>query len=149
MYSNNQATYDEPETPYDQKFWDNYAIFLLKHKVSKKYIMWHVLRTKQYIAAFPETSVRQHTHSQVENYISIKAQDIQLKSWQFAQIVDAIQLLFCLGIKLEWAKDYDWEYLKTSAQPLSASHPTVARDYSDALAALPDQQKPKPHDPAA
>ena len=149
MKNNYQTTYDDPETPYDQKFWDNYAIFLLKHSISKKYIAWYVLRTKQYIAAFPSLSVRQHTHQQVEDYISTKAQDTPLNSWQFTQIVDAIQTLFCLGLKTGWAKDYDWDYLKTSAQPLSASHPTVARDYADALAALPEQQKPKPHDPAA
>ena len=149
MNSHYQTTYDDPETPYDQIFWDNYAIFLLKQNISKKYLTWYVLRTKQYIAAFTDTSVRKHTHKEVESYINTKAQDTQLKSWQFTQIIDAIRILFCLGLKAEWAKDYDWEFLKTSAQPLGASHPTVARDYSDALAALPDQQKPKPYDPAA
>ena len=149
MNSHYQTTYDDPETPYDQIFWDNYAIFLLKQNISKKYLTWYVLRTKQYIAAFADTSVRKHTHKEIESYINTKAQDTQLKSWQFTQIIDAIRILFCLGLKAEWAKDYDWEFLKTSAQPLGASHPTVARDYSDALAALPDQQKPKPYDPAA
>jgi len=149
MSSNYQSTYSDPETPYDQNFWDNYAIFLLKQDVSKKYITWYVLRTKQYIAAFQETSVRKHTQKEVEDYINIKAQDTQLKSWQFTQIIDAIRILFCLGLKADWAKDYDWDYLKTSARPLSAAHPTVARDCSDALATLPNQQKPKPYDPAA
>ena len=147
MNSSYQTSYSDPATPYDQDFWDNYAVFLLKQSISKKYINWYVLRTKQYIAAFPEIFIRQHPHQQIEGYINTKAQDIQLKSWQFAQVIDALRILFSLGLKANWAKEYDWEYLKTSAQPLSASHPTVARDYTDALATLPKHQ-PKAYDPA-
>ena len=80
-----QSSYNTPETPYDQNFWDNYALFLLKQGVSKKYITWYVLRTKQYIAAFPNTSVREHSPKQVEDYLNSKANDNQLKSWQFTQ----------------------------------------------------------------
>ena len=112
-----QTSYNNPETPYDQKFWDNYAIFLLKQQLNEKNIKWYVLRTKQYIAAFPDISVREHNHKQIEEYIAIKAQDTQLKSWQFTQTVDAIRILFSLGLKMEWAKNYDWNDLKTSAQP--------------------------------
>lgn len=147
MNSNYHSSYETPETPYNQNFWDNYAIFLLKQNISKKYTNWYVLRTKQYIAAFPDTSVREHTPKHAEEYIKAKANDIQLKSWQFTQIVDAIRILFSLGLKVEWAKEYDWEYLKTSAKPLSANPPSVARDYTDNLATLPKYQ-PKTHDPA-
>lgn len=143
-----QSSYSNPETPYDQKFWDNYALFLLKHDISKKYITWYVLRTKQYIAAFPNVSVREHSPKQVEDYISDKANDHQLKSWQFTQIVDAIRILFSLGLKSDWAQSYDWEGIVSSAKPLEANHPSAARDYSSALAHPPKHQ-PKPHDPKA
>lgn len=68
MNINYQSFYNNPETPYDQDFWDNYELFLLKHSVSKKYITWYVLRTKQYIAAFPNTSVKDHSPKHVEGY---------------------------------------------------------------------------------
>ena len=81
----------------------NTQFSLLKHSISKKYINWYVLRTKQYIAAFPEILIRQHPHQQVEGYINTKAQDIQLKSWQFAQVIDALRILFSLELKANWA----------------------------------------------
>jgi len=65
----------------------------------------YALHTKQYIADFPDIPVRQHTHSQVESHINAKAQDTKLKSWQSTQIIDAIQILFCLGLKAGWAQD--------------------------------------------
>ena len=106
------------------------------------------MRTKQYIAAFPSTSVREHSPKHVEGYVISKANDNQLKDWQFTQIVDAIKILFSLGLKSDWAQDYDWEGIVTSAKPLEPGHPSVARDYSSALA-NPPKYTPKPHDPKA
>lgn len=148
MSSHYQSSYNNPQTPYDQNFWDNYALFLAKQGVEKKYLSWYVLRTKQYVANYPDTSVRDHTHKQVEAYLDNFSAKHSLKRWQFIQVVDAIQTLFCLALKLPWAQDYDWDYLKGSAKTLEPDHPTIARDYSDALASLPEYE-PQPYDPEA
>lgn len=137
MNSRYQSSYNNPQTPYDQDFWDNYALFLTKQGVDKKYLTWYVLRTKQYIAEYPDTSVRDHTHKQVEAYLDNFSAKHSLKRWQFVQVVDAIQILFCLALKLPWTQDYDWDYLKASTKALEPDHPTVARDYSDAQRVIP------------
>lgn len=100
MNNNYKNFNQEPSTPYPQAFWNNYKLFLLKHKVSKKYVNWYVLRTKQYITAYPEQNVRTHTPQQVESYLNQVSREQSLKSWQFTQIVNALQMLFSQALKL-------------------------------------------------
>jgi len=59
-----------------------------------------VLRTKQYITAYPEQNVRTHTPQQVESYLNQVSREQSLKSWQFTQIVNALQMLFSQALKL-------------------------------------------------
>lgn len=147
MHNNYERLNEEPETPYSQDFWDNYALFLLKQGISKKYIVWYVLRTKQYIAAYPEHPVRSHQPQQVEEYLNSIGRKARLKNYQFIQIIHAIQLLFSLGLKTDWAADFDWEYWKTAAKTLESSHATVARDYDNGLQGL-SLPEPKPYNHA-
>lgn len=121
------------DTSYSQEFWNNYSLFLVKHGVSKKYVTWYVLRTKQYIAAYPDLNVRDHQPKQVEDYLNNIGRERQLKDWQFVQIVDAILRLFSTALKISWADKIDWDYWKTSAKSLEKSHPTVTRDYENVL----------------
>lgn len=141
---------NEPATPYSQEFWNNYTVFLVKQGISDKYVNWYTLRTKQYIAYYPDRKVRTHTPHEVEQYLNNSGKQQQLKSWQFRQIVHAIQTLFVHALKISWASDFDWEYWHSSAKQLENSHPTVARDYQN----REDLQhtvifEGKPHDPEA
>lgn len=115
---------------------ENYTPFLVKQGVSQKYVTWYVLRTKQYIAYFPDNHIRTHTAQQVEEYLTKVGREVNLKAWQFGQVVDTIRILFCLALKKSWANNFDWEYWSASAKKLDANHATVARDYTDALAGL-------------
>lgn len=123
-------------TSYSSEFWNNYSLFLVKHGVKKNYVAWYVFRTKQYIAAFPEQSIRTHTAQQVEEYLIKMGQDIQLAPWQFVQVVDAMRLLFTFALKKNWAREFDWEYWKLSAKRLETDHATVAREYTDVFEGL-------------
>jgi integron integrase len=122
--------------PYSHEFWENYSLFLLKQGVRKHQVSWYVLRTKQYIAVFPEDHIRTHTARHVEEYLTRAGRETQLTAWQFGQVVDAIRILFCLALKKAWADDFDWEYWTASTKKLEAGHATVARDYTDALEGL-------------
>lgn len=134
---NSHTTYSpEPTTVYSSEFWDNYALFLLKQGVSKKYVNWYILRTKQYIATHPNQHIRTHTHQQVEEYLNKASRETHLKPWQFRQIIDAIRILFSLALKFTWASEFDWEYWIAAAKILEADHVTVARDYNESLAEL-------------
>ena len=69
------------DTPYSQEFWNNYSLFLVKHGVSEKYVIWYVLKTKQYIAAYPDLGVHGHQPKQVEGYLNKIGRELQLKDW--------------------------------------------------------------------
>ena len=105
MSKKHKLTLNEPITTYSHEFWENYSLFLLKQSISKKYITWYVLRTKQYIAAFPDQHIRTHSAKNVEEYLNKIGHDTFLKPWQFGQVVDAIRILFCLALKKSWAHD--------------------------------------------
>ncbi len=83
----------EPSTSYSHEFWEKYTIFLVKQGVSQKYVTWYVLRTKQYIAYFPDEHIRTHTPQQVEEFLNKVGREVNLKAWQFGQVVDAIRIL--------------------------------------------------------
>lgn len=125
-----------PAMAYSHEFWENYSLFLLKQNVKKSVISWYVLRTQQYIAAFPEEHIRTHTGHHVEQFLNKVGREGRLSAWQFGQVVDAIRILFSLALKLPWAQDFDWGYWRESAKPLAVDHATVARDYSNALGGL-------------
>ena len=57
------------------------------------------MRTKQFIAYFPDDHISTHTHQQVEEFINKVGREVKLKAWQFGQVVDAIRILFCLELK--------------------------------------------------
>ena len=128
----------EPATSYPHEFWENYTLFLVKQGISQKYVTWYVLRTKQYIAYFPDQHIRTHSAQQVEQYLNKVGHEVHMKAWQFGQVVDAIRILFCLALKKGWANDFDWEYWSASAKKLEADHATVARDYTNAFDGLED-----------
>ena len=136
MSKQHTSTLNRSATAYSHEFWENYSLFLLKQSVSKKYITYYILRTKQYIAAFPDEHVRNHSAHHVEKYLNKVGYNTFLEPWQLGQIVDAIRILFCLALKSSWANDFDWEYWRLSAKQLEADHATVARDYTDALESL-------------
>ncbi len=95
-----------------------------------------MLCTKPYIAYFPDDHIRTHKPQQAEEFLTKVGREVNLKAWQFGQIVDAIRILFCLALKKSWANDFDWEYWSASAKKLEANHATVARNYINALEGL-------------
>ena len=78
-----KLTLNELITTYSYKFWGNYSIFLLKQSISKKYVTWYCLHTKQCIAAFPDQHIRTDSAKNVEEYLNKLGQDNFLKPWQF------------------------------------------------------------------
>ena len=83
MSKKHTSTLNEPTTTYSHEFWENYSLFLLKLSISKKYVTWYCLHTKQYIAAFPDQYIRTHSAKNVEEYLNKFGHDNFLKLWQF------------------------------------------------------------------
>ena len=136
-----KLTLNELITTCSYEFWENYSLFLLKQSISKKDVTWYILRTKQYIAAFPDQHICTHSAKNVEEYLNKLGHDNFLKPWQFGQVVDVIRILFCLALKKSGANDFDWEYWRLSAKQLETAYATVALDYTNALEGSVSTQK--------
>ena len=92
------------------RFWDNYIAKTISYRVKPTVITWYVKRCEEYIKANSDTKLKYHTSAFVEKYLSVKSRQKQLLDWQFAQIVDALKILFLDIIRSEWAAEFDWEH---------------------------------------
>jgi integron integrase len=108
-----------------QKFWDNYINSLKDIGIKGNVIRWYVIRAEQYIKAFPDKRLAEHSPKEVEGYLAQQGRADGLEDWQFRQIVDAIQNLFAM-LGVAWLPEVDWKFWMDSADSLTKSHPTVA-----------------------
>lgn len=80
---------EPPPPPYTQEFWDKDAIFLLKQGIKRKNVKWYLLRTKQYIAVYPDKNVRTYTQCQVKEYLENRppnqVKKLAIHSYQFSK----------------------------------------------------------------
>lgn len=56
--------------------------------------------------------------------------DEKLADWQFAQLICAVNIYLTKCLKIQAAKQVDWQYWKNSARGIAQAHPTTAREYS-------------------
>ena len=110
----------------EERFWTKFIAKLSEKGIkNNKVLRWHVLRAKQYIKAFPNKRLAEHTVEDVNRYLQDAGRKGGINDWQFAQVVDAIQNLFSTaGLELA----VDWDFWRASARSLEAEHPTVARE---------------------
>gem|GEM_PF-2995019 len=88
---------------------------------------WHVRRAEQYLKAFPDKRLAEHSAEDVAGYLEEAGRKDGIADWQFVQIVDAIQnLLQTAGAQV--ADEVDWMYWHDSARALEQGHPTIARE---------------------
>jgi len=88
---------------------------------------WHVLRAEQYLKAFPGKRLSEHSAEDVTGYLERVGRLDRIASWQFIQIIDAIQNLLRTA-NATAADDVDWPYWRDSARTLASNHPTIARE---------------------
>jgi integron integrase len=115
------------------RFWDKYIEQLKSYGVRPKSLRWHVRHAEQYIQAHKQRRLRTHSAADIEQYLQDKGRNIQLKDWQYQQIVKSLQILFIELVKAPWAATFPWQQWADSAQELTISHATVARDYNAQL----------------
>jgi len=112
------------------KFWSKYTAQLQKNGIKETAARWYVVRVEQYIKAYPERRLTSHSAKDVEAYFHRIGREKKLQSWQFYQLVHAIQILFVAIIRPDWVENFDWDYWLASAKDLESDHPTLARDNS-------------------
>jgi hypothetical protein len=110
-----------------KRFWDRFVDRARGNGVKGAALRWHVLRAEEYLKAFPDRRLSEHSAEDVTGYLEGVGRKDGIADWQFVQIVDAIQnLLQTAGVAV--ADEVDWMYWRDSTRALAAGHPTIARE---------------------
>lgn len=117
------------ETDAIEKFWDKYISYLGEKGVKPSIVRWYVIRSEQYIKAFPEKRLTDHLSSDVVRYFEKLGRQSKMKDWQYRQVIDAIRNLFEM-ISAPWFSEVEWQYWVDSSYSLQDNHSTVAREIS-------------------
>ena len=110
------------------RFWRNYLSILENHSIPKRSQPWYRKHVELYIAAHKDLRLADHLPENIDRYLNAKGRLPGLKEWQFRQIADALQLLFCELIQPRWALKYDWFHWRAFARDLEPDHPSLMRD---------------------
>ncbi len=109
-----------------QRFWDNTIDLLRKKGIKTGEERWFVYQTEQYIKAYADLRLTQHTPGNVTQYLNKLGQRSKLADSQYRQAALAIQNLFVLT-KSHWLDEVDWSHWLESSTLLTANHPIRAR----------------------
>jgi len=120
-------------------FWDKYIAIARLYKVRESALRWYVRHAEHYIAAFEEVPLAEHEAQQVESYLRDKGRNPDIESWQFQQIVQALEILFVEMVRPSWARGFAWRDWDSAAQTLPDDHATLSRAYQPLPAAAADE----------
>ncbi len=109
------------------RFWDRFIDLARNASVPERALRWYVRRVEQYIDAHADLRLKQHGPVEVTGYLESIGRSQSLESWQFRQLVHALQLLFTDLLRLDWAVGFDWPFWLEAAKELETDHPTIAR----------------------
>ena len=112
----------------DARFWDGFLEAVRAQGVRAPYHRWYVIRAEQYLKTHPDTPLSRHKPEEVSAYLEEIGRKGGLKDWQFRQVVEALETMFCKVAVAPWADRFDWGYWRDSARSLEPHHATIARD---------------------
>ncbi|MGH8594981.1 MAG: pentapeptide repeat-containing protein [Gammaproteobacteria bacterium] len=112
----------------DARFWDGFLEVVRAQGVRAPFDRWYVIRAEQYLKTYPEMPLSRHRPEEVGAYLEEIGRKGSLKDWQFRQVVDSLEALFCKLVVAPWAGQFDWGYWKDSSRSLEPDHATIARD---------------------
>ncbi len=123
---------DTPKMSSDavSRFFSNYLIYLTKANIPEKQQRWYVKHVEAFIKAQNRQKIRTLTAAEINSYFEEIGRQNKLKSWQFAQRIDAIRILYCELFALPVCQQINWNYWLDSAKQLEIDHPTIARQLS-------------------
>lgn len=70
----------------ERRFWDRYINILHKHGIKPPFDRWHVVRAEQFLKAFPDRKLADHTPDSVHGYLEGVGRQAGLQDWQFRQV---------------------------------------------------------------
>lgn len=94
------------------KFWHDYRCAVLGEGVDEKSADWYVSAVDCYIKNAEGLSLKTHTVRDMEYYLASTIKKENHDEWQYAQVVDALRVLFQKIVKSDWAAGFPWEQWK-------------------------------------
>jgi len=110
------------------KFWNRYISELYNKPVRHGAERWYVIHVEQYAKSIPDLKLVNHTYENLIQYLTLLGCKSGIKEWLFIQHIEALEILFCNVLKVNWSDQVDWDYWYASAKQLKATHPTIARE---------------------
>lgn len=89
---------------------------------------YFVLRANQFIRSTGNRDPAMLSADTIGEVIGSFARDESLQDWQFAQLVEAVRILFVVLLKSDTATNVDWSLWRGSVRNVSSTHATVAKE---------------------
>ena len=100
---------------------------LAKHSIPEKQRRWYVKHIETFIKAQNGNKIKSLSAEDITRYFEALGRQNRLGGWQFAQHINAIQILYCESFALPLCEDVNWQYWLDSARQLDIDHPTTSR----------------------
>ena len=112
------------------RFWDIYIEKTKAYNIKPGAERWYVKHAESYIKYHQGLKLSRHQPEQVESFFTFKSRQKRLKDWQFRQIIQAIELLFCELVKTKWSRTFPWGQWSELSTSLPSAHASRSRDTS-------------------
>jgi len=111
----------------ESQFWTRYLDKTTAYGIKPDSVRWYVRHAEGYIKRFPDKRLKHHSAQDVVTYLNEKGRVVNLESWQYRQIVTALEILFSL-ISVDWFNSFPWEQFRSDSYSLPQFHATTAID---------------------
>lgn len=125
----------------DGAFWERYLAALDSVRVRPEKARWYLRRVEQYLAAHPRVAWPHHEAAHVQQWLEQNRTSEMFADWQFAQMVDALEVAFKEVLKAPWATGFDWVGWRAMGQWKRVSAPLPAAAAVDTASPGPPEER--------
>ena len=106
--------------------WSRFLEVLRQRGIKAPFNRWFVLRVEQFQKALPNQDLGACSQADAAAYLRCVGIREDLKTWQYEQIVDALEIMLADVLRLSWATGFDWASWRNRAHRREPSHAAVA-----------------------
>ena len=107
--------------------WSRFVNVLRQRGIKAPFDRWFVLRAEQFQKTLPNQDLGACSEADTAAYLRRVAERMNLKDWQYEQIVDALEIMLAHVLRLPWTAEFDWASWRNVARRREPSHPAMAR----------------------
>jgi len=92
----------------EDAFWRNYVAALKAEGVEDKWIKWFKKDVEVFVKSLHSVKLREMVAVDIEEYLAEFKARRGFSDWKYAEVVDALRILFQKVVKAPWAPDFPW-----------------------------------------